>query len=303
MNRTNNRRCFAAVALITLLIVARPTASAQRAIDFDKVQIQITQIADGLYVLTGEGGNIAVLTGAEGVFLVDAQYAPLHGKIIEAIRQVTSGPIRYLVNTHHHADHTEGNDLMVKAGAMVIGHETERRRQEALVAAGQQSREGLPTITYSDHMTLHFNSEEIYIYHPAAAHTDGDSVVFFRNANAIHVGDLLSSIRYPRLDVENGSVDGSIAAANQLLELANAQTKIIPGHVGVSVSIKEVSQQRDMLATVRDRVLTSIRAGKSLEQTIAAKPTAEFDEARKGSLAPDEFVRLIYRTMERELKR
>jgi glyoxylase-like metal-dependent hydrolase (beta-lactamase superfamily II) len=283
------------------------TAEAQRPIDFDKIEIQTTKVANDLYVLVGEGGNILVSAGSDGILLVDAQYAPLHQKIMDAIRKISPQPIRFLINTHFHTDHTGGNEAMAKAGAVIIAHENVWKR----LSAGQPNannpaqsippapKEALPVVTYSDSLTLHFNGDEIYIYHPAPAHTDGDSVVHFRRANLIHVGDLLSSIRYPRIDANNGSVDGTIAEADHLLKIANADTKIIPGHIGTVASVKEVQQQREMLVTVRDRILNGMRSGKTIEQIIASKPTAEFDEARKGSLAPDEFVKLVYQTLSR----
>ncbi len=282
-------------------------AQAQRVIDADKIEIQTVQVADGLYVLVGEGGNIGVSVGSDGILLVDAQYAPLHQKIMAAIRKISQQPIRYLINTHHHTDHVEGNEAMAKAGAVIVAHENLRERLSAgdpnpnnpARATPPAPKQALPVLTYSESITLHFNGEEIYVYHPPPAHTDGDSVVYFRRANVIHVGDLPSSIRYPRIDTRNGSVDGMIAAADHILEIANQDTKIIPGHIGTAISVKELQEQRDMFVVVRDRILSGIRAGKTMEQIIASKPTAEFDEKRKGRLAPDGFVRLLYQTMTR----
>ena len=289
-----------AVALLCAWAGMASSVQAQRGANLDAVRIETVRIADGFYVLVGEGGNILVSVGDDGILLVDAQYAPLHQKILDALRKISQQPIRFLINTHDHLDHTGGNELMAKAGATIVAHENVRKRlsdgQQA--AGGAQgtapaSKQALPTVTYSDSMTLHFNADEVQIFHVDAAHTDGDSVVYFRRANLMHVGDLPSSIRYPRIGA-GGSVDGMISAAEWIVQTGNPNTKIIPGHIGTAVGVQEVQQQRDMFVTVRDRIRGDIRAGKTLEQVIASKPTAEFDESRKGSLAPEAFVTLLY---------
>jgi glyoxylase-like metal-dependent hydrolase (beta-lactamase superfamily II) len=268
-------------------------------IDFQTIEIQTVRIADGLYVLMGgpAQGNILVSTGSDGIFLVDTMYAPMHQKIMDALSKISGQPIRYIVNTHLHGDHTAGNEAMAKLGAVIISQENMRKRM-----AGQQNGGppgALPAITYTDSMTLHFNGEEIYIYHPAPAHTDGDSIVYFRHANVMHVGDVPSSLRYPNIGVtDGGSVEGMIAAARQVMKIANADTKIIPGHLGPVVGFKEIQQQLEMFAAVRDRVLSAIRAGKTLEEVVASKPTADFDQGRMGgAITPDRFVTLVYQDL------
>jgi glyoxylase-like metal-dependent hydrolase (beta-lactamase superfamily II) len=274
-------------------------------IDFNAIEVQTVKITDGLYVLMGGAaqGNILVSVGSDGILLIDSMYAPMHQKIMEALTTLSRQPIRYVINTHLHGDHTAGNEAMAKLGAVIISHENMRKR----MAAPQNNAPpaaGLPTVTYTDSMTLHFNGEEIYIYHPAPAHTDGDSIIYFRHANVMHVSDVPSSLRYPNIGVnEGGSVDGMIAAARQVMTIANAGTKIIPGHLGPVVGFKEIQQQLEMFAAVRDRVSDAIRAGKTVEQVVASKPTADFDQGRMGgAITPDRFVTLVYTDLARRAK-
>jgi len=286
------------LAFIAALALACFSSNAQN-IDFAAAQIQTVKIADGIYVLMGGAaqGNILVSAGPDGIFLVDSMYAPMHQKIMDALAAISNQPIRFLVNTHLHGDHTAGNEAMAKLGAVIVSHENMRKR----MAAQPNTPAGLPVVTYTGNMTLHFNGEEIYIYHPAPAHTDGDSIIYFRHANVMHVGDVPSSLRYPNIGVnDSGSVAGMIAAARQVMTIANENTKIIPGHLGPVVGFKEIQQQLVMFTAVRDRVSSAIRAGKTLEQVVASKPTADFDQGRMGgAITPDRFVALVYTDLAR----
>jgi cyclase len=273
-------------------------------VDFATTEIKTVKIADGLYVLMGgpAQGNIAVSIGTDGLFLVDSMYAPMHQKIMDALAKIPGSsaglPIRYLVNTHVHGDHTAGNEAMAKLGAVIISHDNMRARMPATPAAG------LPALTYSDSLTLHFNGEEIYIFHPAPAHTDGDSIIYFRHANVMHVGDVPASLRYPNIGVaEGGTVDGMIAAGEQVMKIANRDTKIIPGHLGPVIGFPEIQQQLVMFRAVRERVLAAIRAGKTVAEVVASKPTADFDAGRLGgAITPDRFVTLVYTDLSRKAK-
>ena len=292
-----------AVALLALTCVFS-NANAQN-IDFAATEVQTVKVADGLYVLMGGAaqGNIAVSVGSDGLFLVDSMYAPMHQKIMDALARISRQPIRFVVNTHLHGDHTAGNEAMAKLGAVIISHGNMRKRMAAPQSNAPPAA-ALPVLTYSDSMTLHFNGEEIDIYHPEPAHTDGDSIIFFRHANVMHVGDVPASLRYPNIGVnDGGSVEGMMAAARQVMRVANPATKIIPGHLGPVVGFKEIQQQLDMFAAVRDRISAAIRAGKTLEEVVASKPTADFDQGRMGgAITPDRFVSLVYTDLSRKAK-
>ena len=294
-----------AVASALILTCCAWQALAQGNIDFGRIEIQTVKVADNLYVLIGgpAQGNIAVSVGSDGMFLVDSMYAPMHQKIIDALARIGPQPVRYLVNTHLYGDHTAGNEAMAKLGALIISHENMRKR----MASAQNSPPavaGLPKLTYTDSITLHVNGEEIYIFHPEPAHTDGDSIIYFRRANVMHVGDVPASLRYPNIGVnDGGSVDGMMAAARLVMRVANPQTKIIPGHLGPIVGFKEIEQQLVMFAAVRERVLTAVRGGKALQEVVASKPTKDFDEGRLGgAITPDRFVELVYTDLSRNTK-
>jgi cyclase len=295
-------RHLAVIAALTLTGVSS-IAHAQN-IDFQTIEIQTVKISNGLYVLMGgpAQGNILVSTGSDGMLLVDSMYAPMHQKIMDALAKISTQPIRYVVNTHLHGDHTAGNTAMAKLGAVIISHENMRKRMAALANGGPPG--DLPSITYSDSMTLRFNGEEIYIYHPEPAHTDGDSILYFRHANVMHVGDVPASLRYPNIGVnDGGSVDGMMAAGRLVMKVANPQTRIIPGHLGPIVGFKEIEQQLAMFTAVRDRIAAAIKAGKTEQEVVASKPTKDFDQGRLGgAITPDRFVSLVYTDLSRKAR-
>ncbi len=269
---------------------------------FHDVQIGTERVAEGIFMLTGEGGNIGVSAGEDGVFLIDDQFAPLTDMIRKAIAAISPEPIKFLLNTHWHIDHTGGNENLGKAGVLIVAHDNVRVRmsseqfQEAFDRKVPPSpHAALPVVTFSDAVTFHVNGEEIYTFRVPPAHTDGDSVIHFRKSNVVHTGDLFTTARYPFIDLSSGgTVDGMIEAANRLLEIVDSGTKVIPGH-GPLGDREALKDYRAMLLAVRDRVKEMIDSGKTVEEVVQAKPTKEFDSNRKGGfLKPDDFARLIY---------
>jgi len=298
---TSGQRTPAAVAaLIVTCLAGAPRA--QGNIDFNAIEIQTVKLADGVYVLMGGAaqGNILVSAGPDGIFLVDSMYAQMSQKIVNALAKISNQPVRYVVNTHLHGDHTAGNAAMAQRGAVIVSHENMRRRLAGLPTPPPAA--ALPTLTYDESLTLHFNGEDIYIYHPDPAHTDGDSIIYFRKANVMHVGDVPASLRYPNIGVnDGGTVEGMMAAGRQVMKVANANTRIIPGHLGPVIGFKEIEQQLTMFAAVRDRVAAAIKAGKTEAEVVASKPTKDFDEGRLGgAITPDRFVSLVYTDLSRK---
>ena len=280
---------------ISLLFPALVTA--QGSLNFDAINIDTVQLEDNVHVLMGgpAQGNVLVLSGPDGIFMVDSMYAPMHDKLLAAIREISDAPIKYLVNTHMHGDHTAGNAALAAVGATVIGQENIYPRLQTLAP------ENLPALTYSNSITLHLNGEEVWIFWPESAHTDHDSMIYLKNANILHVGDVPSNLRYPNIGIDDGgSVDGMTRAARLVLEMTNADTRIMAGHLGPLVPRQEMVAQLEMFAQVSQRIQTMIDRGMSLEEVLAARPTADFDEARAaGAITPERFTGLVYTDLSR----
>lgn len=267
-----------------------------------QVDIRTEAVQGNVHVLFGQGGNIGLSVGEDGVLMVDDQFAPLTPRILAAIGSLSEQPVHWVVNTHFHGDHTGGNENLAKAGATLVAHDNVRERlsneqyssfsNRATPPAPEQAR---PTVTFNDTMTLHWNGEAIEVIHVGPAHTDGDSIVFFKSSNVVHTGDTFFNGFYPYIDPNSGGrIDGMVRSADRLLEKIDEKTKIIPGHgpVGTKADLKRF---RDVMSTISDRMQKLISAGKSRDEVIDAKPTSEFDEAwGQGFLTPDTFVGIVY---------
>jgi len=285
--------------LAAALLAALPAAAQDQ--DFSKVEIRTTPLTDHVYMLMGAGGNLAVSAGDDAVFLVDDQFAPLTEKIAAAIAKISPKPVKFVINTHWHFDHTGGNENLGKGGTLIFAHENVRRRMdsEQFIAFMNMKqppspKAALPVVTFTASMSFHLNGEEIRAIHVANAHTDGDAIIHFTGSDVIHMGDVFFNGMYPFIDASSGgSIDGMVAACDQGLALANDRTKIIPGH-GPLGDRAQLREYRDMLATIAARIKPLVAAGRSVEQVVAAKPTAGFDEKfGKGFVGPDKFVEMV----------
>ena len=272
--------------------------------NFDSVQVRSQVLRGGVYMLTGAGGNIGLSAGPDAAFIVDDQYAPLSPKIIAAIKAITPQPIKFVVNTHWHGDHTGGNENVGKTGALIVAHENVRKRMSVEQFNAVFNRRtpaspagALPVVTFTDSVTFHINGDDLVAYHILPAHTDGDAIIHFTKADVFHMGDTYFNGNYPFVDVASGGhVNGVIEAADRVLALCTPQTIIIPGHGPVS-NCTELRAYRNVIATVRDRVRAEMQKGRTLDEMKAAGLTSDFDAVwGKGFIRPPVFVELIYRS-------
>ncbi len=276
--------------------------------DFDKVEIITENISDNIYMLKGAGGNIGLQVGQEAVFIVDTQYAPLTEKLLKAIRAISDKPIKFVVNTHWHGDHTGGNENFAKKGATVVAHENviKRMSSEQFMQAFSRKvppskEEARPDIVYKNELSFVVNGQKIWVFHVDNAHTDGDSFVFFPESNVIHLGDTYFQGKYPFIDISSGgSIDGMINAANKAIMIIDEDTKIIPGHGPIS-NKQELVEYRNMMLTIRDRVRKAIRAGLSFEEIQSSNLSKDFDDTwGQGFIKPEKFIDIIFTDLSRE---
>jgi cyclase len=296
------RRLFALSLVASVCVLALSPSAAVAQQDFSKVEVKTTALRGGTHLLVGAGGNMVASAGEDGTFLIDDQYAPLNDKISAALAALGHPPLRFVINTHWHGDHTGGNEAFGKQGSVIIAHANVRKRMssEQFIAAFERKVEpapakAWPVVTFTDGITLHLNGDDVEVIHVANAHTDGDALVRFHNANLLHMGDTWFNGGYPFIDLSSGgSIDGYIAALERGLALSDAQTMIVPGH-GPLGDRTGLQAYRDLLKGARDRIVAAKAAGKTKAQTIAAKPTAESDATYgKGFIKPDQFVGFVY---------
>ncbi|MBL8982978.1 MAG: MBL fold metallo-hydrolase [Gemmatimonadetes bacterium] len=289
--------------LVALLVAAFPLALAAQT-NYDTVQVRPVELAKGLHVLFGAGGNIGVSVGDDAVFIIDDQFAPLTPKIVAAIRTLSDKPVKFVVNTHWHFDHTGGNENFGKSGAMIVAHDNVRKRMstEQFMAAMNRReppspKAALPVVTFNDGVTFHINGDSMVVTHVPPAHTDGDAIIHFVKANAIHMGDAFNNTGLPFIDLSSGgSVHGIIGAADKAYALSNAQTKIIPGH-GQVTDRNRLKAWRDAIYAARERIQQEVRAGKTIEQVLALKLTAAYEKDWPGG--HERFVRAVYEELSR----
>jgi glyoxylase-like metal-dependent hydrolase (beta-lactamase superfamily II) len=294
----------------TLLALSLALAAPAAAQNPDSVTIRTIPVRGNVSMLMGQGGNIGVSAGPDGSFVIDDEYPAHTAKVQAALAALSPKPVRFVVNTHWHGDHTGGNQGLAGGGAIVVAHDNVRRRMstEQFLEAFKMKvppspAAALPVVTFADRLSFHWNGEEIRVFHAKPAHTDGDAIVHFTGSNVIHTGDIFFNGLYPFIDGSSGgSVEGMLAAVDQMLALANADTKIIPGH-GPLATRADLVNYRAMLVTVTDRIRALIRQKKTLDEVVAAKPTAEFDAAwGKGFLNPASFIAITYNVLSKSTR-
>ena len=322
-------RAIRAASVAAAVIVGAGSAVVTRAVaqqnqNFDAVQMDVQQVSGNVYMVVGAGGNTTVFTGPEGVLVVDTQFAPLSGKILDAIKKLSDQPIRWIVNTHMHGDHTGGNEPLAKAGRTRAGGNvvgdigqaatstariiaTENALNRMLMANPPLPSAALPTDTFFNaRRDMLFNGDAVQMFHQPAAHTDGDLLVHFRRADVISTGDLFTTVMYPFIDEANGgTIDGYIRALNNIIAITvpsnvnEGGTMVIPGHGRLSDE-QDVIEYRDMVTIVRDRIKEYVKRGMTLDQVKAKKPTLDFDpryDTPNGFWTSSQFVEVIYKQM------
>ena len=299
----------AAILLFPLLAFALPPAAALGQAQ-EEVTIESVELGGGVFLLTGQGGNLGAFVGEDGIFLIDDQFAPLTDKILAALAKLSPQPVRFVLNTHWHRDHTGGNENLGKRGAILVAHDNVRLRlsseqfNEIFQRTTPPSPPGaLPVVTFADAVTFHWNGDTVRAFHVEHAHTDGDVVVSFEKANVVHMGDLFFNGRYPVIDISSGGgVEGIIAGVDRVLGMIDDSTKVIPGH-GPLGDKKTLQAYRNMLAEISGRVKSLIAQGKTLEEVKAAKPGGAYDANwGNASIKPDLFTEVLYRDLSRPAK-
>ena len=289
------------LASISVLTFAAAPLAAQNGMD--KVEITATKLAPGVAVLFGAGGNIGVSFGEDGTVLVDDQFAPLTAKIQKAVADLGATPVKYLINTHWHGDHSGGNENFGNAGALIMAHDNVRVRMASEQKRGDRvtpasPKAALPVVTYDGGLKLHLNGEEVRAIHVDPSHTDGDTIIYWTKSNVIHMGDTyFNQVTFPFVDlVSGGDVMGVVKAADIALALANDDTKIIPGHGPVATKA-DLQAYRNMVSEIISRVGTAMGKGNGLEAIKAMKLTAGYTTKSDGFISGDAFVETVYKSL------
>lgn len=290
------------LAMVAASAVVTAPARAQQT-DFSTVELVTTQVTESIYMLsTPAAGNIGVSVGDDGVAIIDDQFAPLAPKIRAAIALLSDKPVRFVINTHWHGDHTGANEAFGRNGAIIMAQGNVRKRMSTKQVSALSAREtpaspaaALPIVTFAESATLHWNGDDLEATHLPSAHTDGDVIIRWRKANVVHMGDNFFIGSYPFIDNSSGgSYDGMLAAVKWALSVVDDNTRIMPGH-GPLAGKRELQEYYDMLFEIRTRIVKMIRQKKTLEQVVAAKPTAEFDAKWAGTFwKPDQWVARSY---------
>jgi cyclase len=285
--------------LLWCLVVLVGVAAAQQT-DFSKVQIKVTKVAGSVYMLEGAGGNIGVSVGEDGIVIVDDQFAPLAEKIQAALKSITDKPVRFVINTHWHFDHTGGNAYFQKQGPIIAQENVRERMKTGGEAAGMKipptPKEALPIITFNDRATVHLNGEDIRAIHFPHGHTDGDAVIFFPQSNVVHMGDDFVTYGFPFIDLESGgSARGMIAAVEKVMTTVPADAKVIPGHGPLS-TVADMKPYVAMLKDCMARVQNGIERGKTLEQLKQERVLAGYEKlGGEGKfITTDKFIETLY---------
>ena len=284
------RFIFAAVVLV-ILLGAKFVPAAQQ--DFSKVEIKTSKVAGNVSMLEGSGGNIGVSTGPDGTLIIDDQFAPLADKIKTALKSLSSGQLKFLVNTHHHGDHTGGNEIFGK-DTLIVAHANVHKRLQS------RPKEAQPVITYDKSASIHFNGEEIQLMYFTNGHTDNDTIVYFTKSNVAHFGDTFSPGRFPYVDLGGGGdVEGLVTSLSEAIKRLPADVKVIPGH-GPVLTLEEVKGYRDMIADTADIVRKQMAAGKTLDQIKAQGMPEKYKDLGTGFVKTDVWIQVIHTSLSRK---
>lgn len=279
---------------LSLWYAAAPVALTAQ--NFDTVQVRAVPVASGVHMLLGAGGNIGVSAGDDGVFLVDDQYAPLTERIRAAVARISGQPLRFVLNTHWHGDHTGGNAHFGGKEASIVAHSNVRKR---LAGRSDLRREALPVITFDQSASVHFNGEEIKLLHHGPGHTDGDSIIHFSSANVVHMGDQFFNGRFPYIDLgSGGDVEGFVKTVDAVLQKIPADAKVIPGH-GPLGNVDDLKKFREMLVETTGLVKKAIAEGKTLDQVKAAGLPEKWKEWGTGFINTSRWLEISYNSLKK----